>query len=665
MINIDSFTQEERKQIVDLVSKSEAANLIKKAHKRFPKELSKEIKGMRVDLKSVPFQKKIPIILIRGWELREIGVTTLIRNTMKDITKRVNEDIKIKTGETDFIKKTILTKDPETYKKLLKLMSEHLESQYFMLFFKISEIELKPRSKKLMETTILEFNHYMQQREMFYKEHQKELEEEYNRLIREKEENYQILLKQERTIGEQLKEKLKYKEQEIKLLQADNKKKEDTLDSKNREYVQLEKKLESINKKVDQSNQKSIKELMKLQEESKQEKQQINKLINKLEIQQKENKYLQEELDKLRMTHYKEFSIEYTAQWKKEQHMLVDDRKAIELEIKEIIDRKEILEDEVIDLEKYKRELELAIEESSLLAKDLQGQIADQKVQMSSIAGAQEDIYIKKGTKEEHIDKSENIGDFSEVLEDNLKNIGTKKMAVKWADYIISALAAKRTPLIIGYETRKIAKAISYAYAGESPLVIALNGGYNNPSKLIDLYHTTESSVILIEGAVGQINESAILPLLKEYLEDEESEKIILLSCEDEDVLKLIPAYLFDYVALIQIEEMTPAINTTYIKQDSKDEIRKIRQSNLEVNKAYKNLKRLFMGTNFTKGYLISRSFILAYLYEIMIEEEAIEYLLQCDLKTIVTYIDERDKIVSNIEQNPIYFNKKLREIIV
>ncbi len=666
MINFNDLTKKEREQVIDLVPKLVAVEFIKKADKKLPEELRRERKGGRIDLKSTFFQQRLPIILMKGWEKREKGIVNLIQNGIRDTTTEVNKYILAETGEVNFIQKTIVTREAVAYMKLLELMSARLESKYFMLFFKLNKNELNPECKKLMEDSIIEFNKYAEQKEKLKSELEEKFKEEFSKRIKEKEENYQVFLNQERATTQKLKQELKEKEQKIKLLQKDNENKERAVKVKESECVQLLKALDSTNKKVIQSNEKAAKELEEFQKRDKQEKQKFRELKTKLDIEQKAREDLQGEIEKLRIAHYDNFSKEYIAQWEECHGELLEKKKGVESEIEELEIKEGLLKVEITDLQKCKEELEVTIQETSIIVESLKDEIATQAVQMSNVVKTENNLYIKKGNKETDIHISERIGDFSDILESNLRNIGVKKVATSWADYIVSVLAAKRTPLIVGYETREVAKAISYAYAGESPLVIALNGGYNNPNELVELYRKTESSVILIEGAIGQMNEGIVLPLLKEYLEEEgeHTEKIILLSCEDEEVLKLIPTYLFNYMAIVQIEEMYPVINVKYELQDSRVEIKEIRKNNLDIDKAYKKLRKLFKDTTFTKGYLISRSLILAYLYQVMIEEAAIECLMRCDLKIIFGYVDEREQIAQNIDHNRKDFEESLKEII-
>src|SRR3712207_7422675 len=53
------------------------------------------------------------------------------------------------------------------------------------------------------------------------------------------------------------------------------------------------------------------------------------------------------------------------------------------------------------------------------------------------------------------------------------------------------------------------------SYAGETPLIISLPSSYSDLNELIDIYHNCSSKVILIEGVIGQMNESLLLPLLR------------------------------------------------------------------------------------------------------------------------------------------------------
>lgn len=164
-------------------------------------------------------------------------------------------------------------------------------------------------------------------------------------------------------------------------------------------------------------------------------------------------------------------------------------------------------------------------------------------------------IYYSENEIELEIDKFESTNDFeffTDDLEDNLQVVGIDaKYKGNLAKYISAILTIKRPILLIGYNVRQVANAISCLINGEAAEILNLIPGKTTCDSLIRHVRNTERKVILIENAIEDLKESVYLPLIKEV-----NNKIILFSMEDSDNIQILSRSIFNYLIPIDIEHV-------------------------------------------------------------------------------------------------------------
>jgi len=541
------------------------------------------------------------------------------------------------------------------------------------LFFNLNGIQLDAGQKKLIETCIEEVIEYRKIKEQVMEEEKQKLDIIYKEEIRLIEEKKESLLESEKAVNKALKNKLYEKDVIIREEKQKLNEKVKEIREHQKNYKDLKKKLESVeseNKRINEilnANQKDWQQDLEKERQKSEELEEINKTQN-LKIKQ-----LYDELKE----RYEIYSKKYIVRWEEEHQAIVDEERSLLEEISSLNDTFKTLQKEIMDLEDEKEKAQKKLDEYNGLVTDFISNI-DKELIISALKSSISNVrvpsqtkekdmqlYIKNQIKSDDIEVCESIDQWSEVIASNLKNIGVGKSRNEWSDYIVSVLAAKMIPLIIGCKTREIAKAISYTYAGETPLIITLPGGYNEVNELITLYHNCEAKVILIEGVVGQMNESTMLPLFKEYIEAEESDKLILISCEDMDMVKLMPSYLVEYMALIKITDIKPIVLNKYVYAESTSALQVVRKQELEINDSYEKLSKLLKQMEVTSAYIITRTLILAYLCKVRNFQKALECLSICDLKLMCKDDNLREKIANNIDNYRNDFTPDLKNLIV
>ncbi|MBV4436323.1 hypothetical protein [Clostridium tyrobutyricum] len=682
MIEFEKLDKSKTRLIIEffLPITPELIEFLKKKRKLFGNELD----GADLKVNSLVLQKRIPNVFSNEIKRKNSAVINFVEKNVGGKLDEINQYIKSKFGSMQNVEKAIQSNREESYIKLLDILLEKMKPKYIKksskwvsLFLDLNEINLNVQQEKMIEISIKKAVERKKIKEQVQQEEKEKLDIKYKEKFRTVEDK----LKNENQV---LSYQLSEKENTIKDINQKLDEKNKYIDKQQKNYDDLKKKLAVL-----ESNLKEIKkELSDSKEEWQQniskEKQKSQKLKDINEDKNKEIEYLENKLNQ----QYEDYSNEYKLKWEKENRSIIDKKTYEENSLtgkinnlKEDIKKsqKEVadLQKKVINLNEKKEKSQEKLKEYNSLVGDFINNIDKELIKSalkSSVLNIKElqikensiQLYTKHQIECNKVDLCKGIDEYewSDTISDNFKNIGVGKDKDEWSDYIISVLAAKVIPLIVGCNTRKIAKAISCSYTGETPFIINLSPGYNKINELIELYHNSEAEVILIENAIGQMNESLLLPLFKEYVESEEDNKIILLSCEDIDMVNLMPAYLFEYLSLIEIADIRPAVQFNYNYADNTKILQSIRKSELNLKDSYKKLSKLFEHTEVENSYVITRSLILAYLCKMEDISSALKCLSICDLKLMFKDDDVKEKIRSNIDNYTDYFTQDLKEFI-
>ncbi|CAB1252929.1 conserved hypothetical protein [Clostridiaceae bacterium BL-3] len=645
---------------------------LKKKRKLFGNELD----GADLKVNSLVLQKRIPNVFSNEIKRKNSVVINFVEKNVGGNLNEINQYIKLKFGSMQNIEKTIQSNREENYIKLLDILLGKMESKYIekslewiSLFLNLNGIYINEQQQEMIGNSIEKVVELRKIEKRVLKEEEK-LQIKYEKELKAVENKFK---NENQILSSQVLEKERVIEDINQMLNEKNK----YIDEQQKNYDYLKEKSEFLESKISEMKKELNDNKEKWQQNIIKENQKNQKLESINEDQNKKIEYLENELNR----QYKDYSNEYRVRWEKENQLVIDkkiyEKNSLEEDVRKL--KKEVadLKKEIINLNDEKEESQKRLKEYNGMVSGFINNIDKELIRSaleSSVLNIEKlqtkenkmELYIKHQIKCNNMELLDGIDEeeWSNTILDNLKNIGAVGDRYEWSDYIIGVLAARMIPLIVGYRTREIAKAISCSYAGETPYIITLSLGYNKVNELIELYHNSKAKVILIENAIGQMNESLLLPLFKEYIESKEDNKIILLSCEDINIVHLMPSYLFEYLALIKISDIRPVVQSDYNYADNTKILQSIRKSKLNIEDSYKKLRRLLEYIKAEDSYIITRSLILAYLCNMEDTGSALKCLSICDLK-LMFKDDVIEKIGSNIDNYPDYFTQELKKSII
>lgn len=237
---------------------------------------------------------------------------------------------------------------------------------------------------------------------------------------------------------------------------------------------------------------------------------------------------------------------------------------------------------------------------------------------------------------EKYPENGNNLSDINDCIEDLSENLSflipswknDLKVSNMYSKYILSIMCNGNIPLICGYGSREISNIISLTISSQTPEIISLPNGYSNSNELISIWESSKSNIILIEDAIGTMNERTLMPLLRKYrCHTDKNKPFIILSCEDTDNLKYIPKSILNYVTLICFDYYMNFIdysNENLYKSNSIERIKTYTYS----NKVQQKMRRI---ESLDKSYIHIKSNILSYFNTINAD-----ILLNSELKYIL-----------------------------
>ena len=152
-------------------------------------------------------------------------------------------------------------------------------------------------------------------------------------------------------------------------------------------------------------------------------------------------------------------------------------------------------------------------------------------------------------------DEIEMVGEREYFIDDLAANLETSGIHSNYcldlAECIYAIFANKMSLLVVGYNARGIADAVSSVICGRSSEILILPLGYNNCNELISTINGLEGKVILIENAVDNISETTYIPLIKQN-----TEKFLLFSMETSENIGILPNCIFNYMLPLDIDSI-------------------------------------------------------------------------------------------------------------
>ena len=645
---LDSLNDEELYVLIDIVPKGILLNFVKKNQKKF----KNETRGLWLNLKSEITRDRLPKIYFSRIKKNDAIVIKFIEGSIRFIIDKVNNHIFKVTSDKDFLEKAITDNNIDNFSKLIDIILDVVSPEYLKLFFKLMNYKLSAEQYDYIDTHIKTITI------------KKQLEIEISTKL---EEEYKIKIKD---IEKQHREELANRARNIKEIK-------DKLDAVKTELLNEKRNVNLLNDKIKQiemGKNDEIKNLRNCIEKLNSKMEELEEDRLKLKSSIKDKDLMIEDLNNKLNMRYEEYSITAKKQWNLENKELLNIQETLKNECEELEKTKQLLNNNIIMLEIEKKGLEDKLSEyrnivnrfienidEKLIEKALEESLLrysnSNSTKMQNKVDEAIDLCIKNNQPSANVEEYNNIHDFAENIAINLENIGVKGTADEVANYIIGILAAGLTPLICGYRTREIATAISASYSGETPYIISLPSGYTNSSKLLDIYNMTESNVILIEDAVGTMNENALMPLLRERAENELPSKLLLLSAENLDSVKYMPFNLLNQVAIVMVDDFALHKKSNYNFGNALKVFKEFVLFNdfeYRYKVARKAVKKLIRNLHLGSAYEILRSSIIAYSEKLSNVEAALAGFLRSELLFICQCYNKLTNLEENIQRSEL-----------
>lgn len=654
---LDELSDEDLYLLIDIIPQNNLLKYIKINSKGF----KNEIKGFRLDKKS-KIMYRLPKIYFNRIKKRDLNVIKFIDSHIGFCIDEVNKRIFEVTSDKGFLEKAVSDRDVSTgnFSKLIDIILDILEPKYLELFFKLMNYKLSDDQNDYIDKQIKE----IAIKKQLEAEITNKLEEEYKSKIKNIESQYKEELSNQTKKIKEIKEKLDTVKMELF-----NEKKNSNLLSAKIEQIEIEKNNEiSILEN-------RIKELDFIIKKNEEEKIELRSSIEDKEL-------ITENLKNQLSMRYDEYSLLAQEKWNLENERLLNMQQSLKEECERLKKEKELLNEDIRILEIEKNQLENKLSEykdivarfienidKKLIEKALYDSLLKynphNSINILNKGNAVNDLCIIENQVSTSIKECSNIYDFADNIAVNLENVGIKDKADLIANYIIGILATGIIPLICGYRAREIATAISASYSGETPYIISLPNGYTNSKKLLEIYHMAKANVVLIEDAVGTMNENALMPLLRERSQERYQSRLLLLSTENIDSVKYMPPNLFNQVALVMVDEFDIYRNRGYEFSNARKVFEEFVLSDdfqSQYKEAKKVIKKLINNLKLGSPYEMLRSSIVAYSKRLSNFEAAINGYLRSELMFICKCHNTLVELEENIQKNQL--GENLEEIV-
>ena len=599
------------------------------------------IKSIRIFLKNNP---KCKPKMYQSFRVESITKKMIVDSFYKSITIDKNmkliffiytsiEEIILKVDNACKEKNITLDNILKKENELDTLIDILLESSFdtdIELYFIINKIKLTLKVKK-------EIN-YISELKRKIKEREKEIVAKIQAQYKEKQDE---LKKEKEYIITNLETEIKQLKNEKKELEFNNL---IIIDNLKKEYEAKEQNYKYQLKNIEKS-------CNKLEREKSEEKKKFDKeLLNeKYKIEQLNKRYIGKvkELEEVNLIINKktiEFNNELEDKFKKNNFELIKEIEMKKNELENILKKTQELKDEIEKINKKKLQYENDIEylEKKLLMninriKDLIGEVGI-KDNSSYIHSICEKVILNE------LYKTFDIKDFIYDLEVNLEIAGIEsKFKGNLSKYLAAIMLSKIPIVLIGYNSRGVAKAISTSMYGEAPEIINLSQRTETCESLIKHINKSSNKVILLENIVENFNENIYLPVVKEI-----KDKTVLFSIENSDNIHIINRSIFNYMIPIDIE---------YVGGLSKNEemiISLVSDDILDINKKNVNYFYELISNRYDNINVISKvmKYILANVVSIMNETYKIDIELVFNIiaqYTIYPLSKNKDRVNSLI----------------
>jgi hypothetical protein len=560
---IEKYSKEEFQFILSLLPHSKLLEPIKKNNKEF----RMDIKGFsRLD--KLPIEKLQDIYYTRVYKKKDEVIAKDVDRLVHQYLQEIDKTICVALGSFKVFDTKIKENDMNYFEKLVTLLLETKQEKNVPLYFKMKDYELSKEQREYLSNDIK----YKIEAKKAEAKIKNELNEIHEKKIRDLEEGYSTLITdkehQIKRLEQQLVNEKKYFEFEMSnqkdIINALGEKYSQQISKENKykdKIKSLKESLENL-KKESADKDKQIKELTS---DLNKEYDEFHKLTNeneslkgaleniKKEYMNKDNqiKKLTDLLDKK----YDEFHKIVREKWVENNKELTQQNEKIKASIESLkSDRDKILkETEALNALKGDLEEKISFVEGSAgkFLSNIKEVFSVLGIEKSNEKSSGSNLYrISSQVLEAEVEDIENVEYFIDDLSTNLNICGiNNEYTFDLAQYIYATFANKMSLLLVGYNTRKVANAISYITAGIEADIISLPLGYNDYIELIGMVKDSQSKIILIENAVDTVSENVYMPLIKEN-----QDKLLIFSMESSENISLIPKSVFNYMVMVDLD---------------------------------------------------------------------------------------------------------------
>lgn len=244
-------------------------------------------------------------------------------------------------------------------------------------------------------------------------------------------------------------------------------------------------------------------------------------------------------------------------------------------------------------------------------------------------------------------------------LKENLQNIGVDYEYAENLATLIAGAYLTRTPLLLaGCKANLMANAISITLHSQTPEIISVPTGYNDYSSLLKVVKNTKGNVVLLQNAIGSIDEYCYTHLAKDIV-DGNPEKYIIFSLDFTENMRILPSSVLGYMVLINSEDVITSIEIEDLNPGDCT-IGTIGKRNINnVQSLYQRVSKISQGLNTTNGYNLTRSTILTAVAKK--DEENVDAVIILELASYCKLLG----ITNELNQRVEYLNRKdLKRIV-
>lgn len=631
--NVHLLTDEEIMQLIDSLPMELKLQPIKKNPKKYKI-------ASRID-SNLFRERQLPKMYIEGLKNDDPALIGSIAVAIADIKDAYEQEFNQEIDLSENIKKIIRSKDEVKLYRFLKFLEKKMDLIYCSIYMKLMGVTLNKTNQVYLETfikLIKESNKFLQEELEYQKiSYDAKIEQLNLNFIKESKQKNDLIFLHKKDFDEKKIENNKLKQELLNKVQ---------------EVTNLNGRNQSLTKEIT---------LLK------QEKKEIQNLLSERE---KQLQLTKEQLTGM----VNEFNEELKIQWENDNEELLELTSSLEAEKADLICEIKQYTNKIAELraeelrlknkvDTYHQTVNNFIENIDL--KYLENHLTNYFISnntsnsVGTLIMDNQEIYIKENYKAQEVEECEDINHFVDNLASNLQESGVlEAKSYDLSNYIIGMMASGLTPLICGYKARNIATAISSSYSGESPYIITLPSGFNNPNLLIQKVRETTAKCVLIEDVIGSMSERCLLPLLREFQYSDEG-KVILLSCEEENVYQYMPTYLLGYVSIMIAEVENTIRSPRYIYSNAIESLREFENITGEVH-AGKELRKIIEGTELQRNYHQQRSVLLKYFSNLADVNRAYKTLIRNEIKVLCSNLEFSEKVERNLTEKNFKLNFEL-----